>query len=132
MKKYILITVFAMAGAILRYLTGLSLNTAFPLGTITVNAIGCFLLPIVFILMKEANRMKPDMIHALGTGFVGALTTFSTFSVDTIKLLEHGRLVLAALYLVASLMIGLFAAYVSVNLCTWLVDKYVKKEDKTC
>lgn len=81
----------------------------FPLGTLLVNLIGCLLLGI--IAGGLAHRHWPADVQALlGTGFCGGLTTFSTFSVETIELLQ-GRFTLRALaYLLLSCGLGLAAA----------------------
>jgi CrcB protein len=129
MKKYTLITIFAIAGAICRYVIGLMMNGAFPWGTLTVNLVGCFLLPAFFILMKETGWISGEMITAIGTGFIGAFTTFSAFSLDVIKLLDQREWVNAVLYLSVSLAGGLFMAYLSVTLCTFIIRKYLKKEE---
>ncbi len=77
----------------------------FPFGTLLVNVIGCFVLGIL-----TGHHPSTDVQALLGTGFCGGLTTFSTFSVETVELLQ-GRFTLRALgYLVLSCGLGIGAA----------------------
>lgn len=132
MKKYILITAFGIAGAMCRYGMGLAMNGAIPWGTLTVNLIGCFLLPFVFVYLSESKIFSKELVAAIGTGFVGAFTTFSAFTVDLVKMIDKGDTVVAVLYLAVSLAGGLIAAYISVSISRYLVRKYFKKEEKRC
>lgn len=128
MKKYILIGIFGIAGAMFRYGTGLLFHSTFPWGTLTVNFAGCLLLPFIFIFIRDTGILSKELVTALGTGFIGAFTTFSSFTVDIVKLIGSGWPTLAAVYLGTSLASGMIAAYVSVKLSTCAVDKYLKKE----
>jgi len=80
----------------------------FPLATMTVNVVGSFL----FAFLTEfglRGAVSPQMRLALGTGFLGALTTFSTFEVETDALLTGGRLGWAATYVIGNLLLGFVA-----------------------
>jgi len=61
------------------------MGTQFPWGTLTVNLIGCFLIGLIFALADRVRLLTPDMRLLLITGFLGALTTFSSFSLETIN-----------------------------------------------
>ena len=78
-------------GAVMRYLVGLSV--AFPFGTLTVNVIGSLLIGLIYAITqaKGLNGWQPFLI----TGFLGGFTTFSAFSLDTMRLLDAGRLAAA-------------------------------------
>lgn len=80
-------------GAMLRYLVGIFMKTqlgeAFPWGTLTVNLVGCFLIGALFPLLSSAT-VSVDIRHFLLTGLLGALTTFSTFGLNTMQLVENG------------------------------------------
>ena len=130
MKKYILIFIFGIAGSICRYGIGLAANGAFPWGTLTVNLVGSLLLPFIFVCLAETGVFSKDMITVIGTGFIGAFTTFSAFTLDNIKLFEQGKPETAVLYLLASLAGGLFAAYAGVRLSLVMIRKYLKKADE--
>ena len=86
-------------GAITRYLVGgwvyRLLPGTFPFGTLTVNVLGSLLLGAVFQLGTERAVLSPELRIALGTGFLGAFTTFSSFSLETVNLLREGSLMLA-------------------------------------
>jgi CrcB protein len=75
------------------------------LGTLLVNVVGCFLLGVLVARWPEARWLRPFV----GTGVLGGFTTFSTFALETDRLLDHAPLV-AVLYLGSSLLLGLGAA----------------------
>ena len=101
-------------GAPLRYLTDLVIqsrhDSLFPWGTFTVNMVGSALLGLFGGLTSTAD-LAPWAMALLGTGFCGALTTFSTFGFETVRLLEDGDLPEAVLNAALSLGIGLAAAF---------------------
>ncbi|OIO73076.1 MAG: camphor resistance protein CrcB [Zetaproteobacteria bacterium CG1_02_53_45] len=68
---------------------------AFPWGTFAVNAIGSFLLGFLFVWLIERSTAGELLRLALTVGFLGAFTTFSTFSLESIRLLQEGALALA-------------------------------------
>lgn len=99
-------------GAPMRYLTDLFVqsrhDSVFPWGTFTVNVLGSFILGVTAALVIDLG--PPSWVLALvGTGFCGALTTFSTFGFETVRLLEEGSVLTAVANCVASLVIGLGA-----------------------
>jgi Integral membrane protein possibly involved in chromosome condensation len=128
MKKYILIGLFGIGGAICRYCIGLIFHETFPWGTLIVNIVGCLLLPFLFVFIKETGIFSREIVTALGTGFIGAFTTFSSFTIDIIKLYDSGKSVMAILYLVTSLAGGMIAATISFSISNYLADKWLKKE----
>ncbi|HMS03348.1 MAG TPA: fluoride efflux transporter CrcB [Gemmatimonadaceae bacterium] len=98
-------------GAVLRYGAGLALvrvSTGFPWGTLLVNVLGSLLLG-VFARWLSAPSFDPTWRIALTVGVCGGFTTFSTFSAEVIALLQEGRVARAALYVAASLLLGLAA-----------------------
>ena len=100
-------------GALLRYevelLVRRTLGPEFPWGTLVINVSGSFVLGVVVGLAAH-DGVPTSVATVVGTGLLGAYTTFSTFSVDTVGLLEHGRFRAAAANLGASLVLGLAAA----------------------
>jgi fluoride exporter len=99
-------------GAPLRYLTDLFVqsrhDTVFPWGTLTVNVTGSLLLG--GLASAVSNAGAPSWLLTLvGTGFCGALTTFSTFGFETVRLVEDGSWVEALLNVTASMLMGLLA-----------------------
>ncbi len=106
------------AGAVARYAVDgwVSRRTTgpFPWGTLVVNATGCFLLGLLFTLFTDRFLPHPALRAALTIGFVGAYTTFSTFSLETVRLVEDGALMYAAGNVVGSLVLGLAAVYAGI------------------
>ena len=100
----------ASAGAVLRWLLGRSLNTLFPAippGTLAANLIGGYLIGIAIAVFTGLPSLSPEWRLLIITGFLGGLTTFSTFSAEVVTLLQQGRLLWAgaaiSLHLVGSL-----------------------------
>lgn len=105
----------ACAGALARWQLGLWLNpsvlpgTALPLGTLAANLVGGYLVGVAVALFQAMPELDPAWRLALITGFLGALTTFSSFSAEVVAMLGQGRYVLAlgtsALHLLGSLLL---------------------------
>ncbi|WP_239255700.1 fluoride efflux transporter CrcB [Listeria ilorinensis] len=105
---YLYVGVFSALGGMSRYAISLILPaTTFPIATLTVNLLGCFLLAIVNQMLAENEKIPAALIAGMGTGFVGAFTTFSSFSVDNIRLLTAGHYGIAISYMVISMVGGL-------------------------
>jgi len=86
------IAVGAACGALLRWWLGLTLNSLFPaipLGTLTANLVGGFLMGIMMGFVRHHVFLPEEIRLALTTGFLGGLTTFSTFSAEAITLFSH-------------------------------------------
>lgn len=108
-----------MIGAPTRYVLDqyVSSRTAgvFPWGTFVINATGALLLGLIVGLAGD-HRLGPSPVAFAGTGFCGAYTTFSTFTYETIRLIEEGRLLSAICNVAGSLMVGLLVAGVGLAL----------------
>ena len=100
-------------GAVARYLVGLAV--AFPLGTLAVNVLGSFAIGLVWALF--AARGLQAWLPLVMTRFLGGFTTFSAFSLDTLRLVEGGRVAAAGGYVLASVMLSLLACALGL----WLV-----------
>ena len=109
----VLVFVGAMVGAPLRYLTDRAVqnrhDSLFPWGTFSVNLIGCLVLGG---LSGAGLALPTPLLALLGTGFCGALTTYSTFSYETLRLVEQKTYFYAAMNVVTSVIAGLGAALV--------------------
>lgn len=105
-------------GAICRFLVGewLYNGNGFPVGTFLVNLVGCLFLGWFLTYAKYSKRINTRIVLLIGTGFTGAFTTFSTFSVEVIHLLEGGFILLASVYITASIGFGLVLAYIGYKL----------------
>lgn len=110
------------AGAIARYAFGEyvvgRLASGFPLGTLLMNVTGSFALGFLAGGGAGAGTWSPALRLAVTTGFLGAFTTFSTFSVDTVQLWESGRLGLAAVNVIGSVVAGLLGAWAGLRLAS--------------
>ena len=98
-------------GAICRFLISkvlCSINKGFPFPTLIINSIGSFLLGIVL-----ASEMSQTMYQLIGIGFLGAFTTFSTFSYETLQLMKKGQFGLATYYCVGSIILGAGAFFLA-------------------
>lgn len=109
MTTVLLVLLGGSVGAPLRYVTDRWMQARhrlrFPLGTLTVNLVGCLVLGVVAGGVVKAG-WSADVQALLGTGLCGGLTTFSTFSVETVELLEGRLAIRAAAYVVASAGLG--------------------------
>jgi len=113
----LLVITGAAIGAPLRYLGDRAVqsrhDTVFPWGTLAVNVLGSLVLGIITGAVTT-GAAPPQVQLALGTGLCGALTTYSTFSYETLRLLEDDARLLAAANIVASIVAGLGAAFAGV------------------
>lgn len=89
---------------------------AFPLPTLIVNLLGCLLIGILYGLWLQRPELSPLLRQTLMVGFLGAFTTFSTFSLDTLRLLENGEGLLAITYILLSVCVGLLATWAGLSL----------------
>jgi len=88
----------ASAGAVLRWLLGRALNALFPaipLGTLAANLLGGYLIGVAMAVFAALPGLSPEWRLLTITGFLGGLTTFSTFSAEVATLLQQGRLLWA-------------------------------------
>jgi len=101
-------------GAILRYLISgfvqnLTQSVTFPHGTLTVNIIGCFLIGIFSYLVESQAGISPEMRLLVLVGILGSFTTYSTFSAETMNLLQDQRFFLGLINIGTHLILGLSA-----------------------
>ena len=81
-----------------------------------VNLLGCLLIGVLYGLWLERPEFSPLLRQTLVVGFLGAFTTFSTFSLDTLRLLENGEGLLALAYILLSVCVGLLATWAGLSL----------------
>lgn len=108
-------------GAIARYLVDGVVSertaaSAFPFGTLVINVSGAFVLGLLATLAIERSVLPSDIRGPVMIGFLGAYTTFSTFTLETLRLMEAGSWVLAAGNVVGSVVLGLVAVAAGVAL----------------
>jgi CrcB protein len=118
LKALIFIAIGGAVGAVLRYGASLSvysvLGRSFPYGTLFVNVSGSLLMGILSVLMLERFNIGPEWRAAVLVGVLGSFTTFSTFSIETLNLLEQGDLVRAMANIVLSVLVCLVAVWFGV------------------
>ena len=102
-------------GASLRYIITTISNKLFGMalwGTFISNIAGCFLIVCIMgYTLKSAQNFSPALKLFLTVGFLGGLTTFSTFSCESLTLLKDGKILQGCLYIALSLIIGIAATY---------------------
>ncbi|MBB2945186.1 CrcB protein [Actinoplanes lutulentus] len=109
---FLMVALGAAIGAPLRYLAGQLFPE--PWGTLTVNVVGSLILGVVLGL-----PLSPSLTALLGTGFCGALTTYSTFSWETLAMARRGERAAALRYVTLSVSLGLGAAWLAQTLTHW-------------
>jgi CrcB protein len=116
-KSVLLLSAGGATGTVLRYAVAEWFKLRewvehFPWHTFTINVLGSFVLGVFAVICSQ----RPGWLLLLGTGFCGGFTTFSTFSVETLVLLEKDRPAAAAGYAIGSVVAGLFGAWAGVKL----------------
>lgn len=120
----ILIFTAAGLGALSRWLLGIALNPLLPqmpLGTLAANVIGGLLMGLLVGWFASSSALSPAMRLALTTGFLGGLTTFSTFSAESMTLLLRTQYCWAALHLLAHVGLSLIASFAGLALAQVLI-----------
>ena len=115
MKTSVGIAIAGAAGALSRYavegVVSRRMSGTFPWGTMVVNVSGAFLVGFLFTVLAERLLVAPWLRSTLLIGFLGAYTTFSTLSLETLRLLQDGARLLALANGAGSLFAGLIAVY---------------------
>jgi CrcB protein len=119
--RYLAIALAGSAGAVLRYVVGTQvgrLNLRFPLGTFIINISGSLFLGW-FLAYVGRHHVSDTTRLAIGVGFVGAYTTFSTFMYESNKLADDGAGFLALANIIGSLVVGIIAVRAGIMLANW-------------
>ncbi|GGF03972.1 putative fluoride ion transporter CrcB [Pseudoalteromonas gelatinilytica] len=120
LKLYMMIAMGGASGACLRYFLSETmlklLGRGFPFGTLTVNILGSLLMGILYgLIEKEIIAVSPAKT-LIGIGLLGALTTFSTFSMDSLLLLQQGHFFKMALNITLNVVVCIFMAWLGLQL----------------
>ncbi len=113
------VAVAGALGALARYGVGEVVSRRFPTfpwGTLVINVTGSLVLGFLFVILTERTQASPALRSTLMIGFIGAYTTFSTFSLETVRLLQDGSTVAAGLNVLGNLGLGLSAAWLGMLL----------------
>jgi CrcB protein len=114
------IAVFGAAGTLARYglqgLVQIRSGSTFPYGTLLINLTGCFFLALIYQLTINRMVISPELRIAIGVGFFGGYTTFSSFGWETAKMLEEGAWLPAAVYVSVSVIVGLLLSFAGIRL----------------
>ena len=119
-KEILIVGVGSFAGGVLRYILSVGLSKlgrlwAFPIGIMVINILGCFLIGVLYGYFKSKATTDPVLPLLLMTGVFGGFTTFSTFSFETVQLLQQNEWLKAALYVVGSIGLGVVACYLGMR-----------------
>jgi len=110
MKSLLFIAIAGALGALARYgVVNMVGGRYFPWGTLAVNVAGSLVMGIVYVLIVERMLWSPDLKPVLMTGFLGAFTTFSAFSLEAWEFLDRGEPVHALAYIASSVLVCLLA-----------------------
>jgi fluoride exporter len=127
LMPYLLVGLGGFIGAIARFevarAIGALVESRFPWGTFAINVSGSFLLGVLGVIVAQKTAPDSEALRlALGIGFLGAFTTFSTFEFETHALLDDGSWVMALANMIASLLLGLVAVRAGIVLAkAWLI-----------
>jgi CrcB protein len=118
LQKYFWIALGGSLGALARYWVGVTvasrLGTRFPYGTFLINITACVIIGFVLAFLGQHAGLNPAWRFLIPVGFVGAYSTFSTFEWELFSSLQTGGFLVAALYLVTSIVLGLAAVWCGV------------------
>ncbi len=113
--QILIVAVGGAIGSVCRFLTGVAVTRlagpAFPWGTLTVNVVGSFAIGFLTELVARKLNASMEIRLLIVVGFLGGFTTFSSFSLDTMALIERGATAAALSYVLASVVISLLATF---------------------
>jgi CrcB protein len=122
-NAFLAVGVGAALGAWLRWGLGLWLNpifTAIPLGTLTANLVGGYMIGIATGIFAQSQTIPPEIRLLIVTGFLGGLTTFSTFSAEAVNLLSRQQFAWAAAHIGSHLLGSLAATMLGIMTVSYL------------
>jgi fluoride exporter len=123
MWKLTLLAIGGAAGSVLRYLVGGWMQRlgdgAFPVGTLTVNVLGCFAIAVLNVALLGPLFVREEYRIAILVGLLGGFTTFSTFGWETLTLANDGQWMYAVSNFLLNNVLGLAAALIGYRLATW-------------
>ena len=123
---YTHVALWGAVGAAARYYISTLFNHMgnFPIGTFLANSVGCFLLASIYNYLGKMWHHEHRIVVGLGTGFIGAFTTFATFSTEVIKYAISGKVIKALVYWMGGAVCGILSAFLALYLTDKLFEKY--------
>ncbi|MBV1915938.1 MAG: fluoride efflux transporter CrcB [Pseudomonadales bacterium] len=120
MLQLIAIALGGAVGSVARFLAANAaaeqFGTRFPYGTLMVNLVGSFLIGLMYVLIVEKFKLSAEIRGLVMVGFLGAFTTFSTFSLELLDMLKSGALLGAGFYISVSVIIGVINVWLGMQL----------------
>ncbi|HEY2470313.1 MAG TPA: fluoride efflux transporter CrcB [Terracidiphilus sp.] len=115
MEKYLYVAIGGALGSITRYWVGSTVagrfGTKFPIGTFVINISACVIIGFTLTYLSKRAELNAAFRYLIPVGFVGAYSTFSSYEWETLSSLRSGAFLVAALYAVGSLILGLVAVW---------------------
>ena len=123
MFKLLLIALGGAAGTLARYgtataLRGMTERAGFPVGTLAINLLGCFLIGCLFALFTGRTGLRVEYQQMMLVGFLGGFTTFSTFGLETFELIRARQYAMVAAYVLLSNVVGVALVALGYRLAT--------------
>ena len=122
MNIIILVAFGGALGSVIRYSVDVFCKrlsfSSIPIGTIIVNIIGSFLIGYTMQYLLSRNIASEEYKRFVMTGFLGGLTTFSSFSLEILQMVQEEKFVLAVCYVFLSIAIGLFAVWLGISIAS--------------
>ncbi len=119
MYQIMAIAIGGALGAVSRYLViGLVtdwLGKSFPYGTLIVNVLGSFLIGILYVVVVQKMHVSPELKSIMVVGFLGAFTTFSTFSLEAFNFINEGLVLNAITYILSSVILCIISVWAGVS-----------------
>jgi len=118
LSNFLFVAVGGAFGAVLRYAISLAVpvKDGFPLATFMVNTLGSLLMGLAYVWMVERGLVSGHYRELLMVGFLGALTTFSSFSLEAVYLIQTNQMQTALVYVVSSLFFCIVAAFLGMSI----------------
>ena len=118
MIKYMMVGIGGFIGTVARFWVGgyisQRMGTKFPYGTFVINCTGSFMIGLVITLLAERTHWNANLRYLIPIGFIGAYTTFSTFEFETLRAVQDGQILIAAMNVILSVMIGFISVWLGV------------------
>jgi fluoride exporter len=115
LQKYLLIAAGGALGSMARYWVGSTIanrmGTRFPYGTFVINITACLIIGFSLTLLAKRAELNPAWRFLIPVGFIGAYSTFSTYEWETLSTIRTGAFLIALLYAISSLILGLIAVW---------------------